>query len=615
MEINEEMCLKNIIKSKFDEYSEKNELIFTTFDFETEFFENQLLPYLFDADNYKGKTNNRGKYIAHELDPKLKKIDLKVFYDHFERDRVANINYKAFINPFQNILHAKLVIIIGQKNNHKSMTVLVTSANLTASSYGANMENIGVIESSSQDIINCIEKKDSLKDILEALNKIDEISITGIKEDKNKIIKELDKCNDLTVVSPFIDHNIINEFNNKIDKLNIIFTNLRGLKNKERFKEYSNIINVYPKNERKIHSKLYLLNNLKMVIIGSHNFTKNALKDGNIEASLIIKDEKIFYLCKNIEKKIKEKCKKFDIFESEIEVISEEEKEKNHYYYISKSEIDWKEEKMLFEIKSKNNEIKINSIKIVIGNEEINIERKTNVDKEIYSFDCDITEKIKDLIYESKYFDLIINQNILLSGILYEKNGVLDKLNTLKVQCFNEVLNYRFQNEVVNTIEYTEERKTNSQFKNIDENIISDNYSVTDMLLSIKNRRIDLANLKNKEEKYIIKFNSVKRLAYLFDNYYELDKKEDLEFRNNKRKVLYYFLTCNEIILLWNEFDFEKENVDKKEIRKKIENDFEELKKDAIAFITKEIKSISNTEAEEILEIYLKNFGEKNEKL
>ena len=52
MEIKKDVCLKNIIKNKLNEFDKKSSLIFTTFDYDTVFFETQLLPFLFDAENY-----------------------------------------------------------------------------------------------------------------------------------------------------------------------------------------------------------------------------------------------------------------------------------------------------------------------------------------------------------------------------------------------------------------------------------------------------------------------------------------------------------------------------------------------------------------------------------
>ena len=198
-------------------------------------------------------------------------------------------------------------------------------------------------------LINKIEGSDSLENILSSLNKIKELAITGIGKE-NKVENELNSSNTINVITPFIEEKIIESYKNK--ELNIIFTNLRGLKDKHKYKKY-NFIRTYPKYERKIHSKMYLLDGRK-IILGS---TTNAIKGINIEASLIIENKELYKNGKACFDKINGKCSDLkDIVDTnEINEMQELEIKVSKNIFVSKAEIDWENEKILFELKSKLN--------------------------------------------------------------------------------------------------------------------------------------------------------------------------------------------------------------------------------------------------------------------
>lgn len=632
MEIKKDICLKNIIKEKFDEYDEKSSLIFTTYEYDNTFFETQLLPFLFDTEKYV-RLQNRSKLIAHELDLKLNKINLKVFYNHFKGDYQANINFKSFENPTSKLLHSKIIIIIGKKNKKKKMTIILSSANLTTSSYGTNLETVGTIQNDDENIINEIEDTDSLMVILKALNKIKEVAITGI-EKENKIENELNNSKKISIITPFLEEKIVNNYKNT-SSLNVIFTNLRGLKNKDKYKEYD-FIKVYPRNERKIHSKIYLLDG-KKVIVGSHNFTTSAIKGDNIEASLICEYNELYKGSKEFFDNIYDKCLEIsESIDNEINELSQNEIKIPKYFYVSKAEIDWKNEKLSFEITPKSDEkYTIKSIRVKIGKSDLKwINVKFDDNKKSWNIEKKITEKITDDIFENKFYnmtiELIHKKTEELQGILYEKDPI-DKLYTIKGRNFNDILNPIYLNnvayideEIDTSLNDTLENRNNS----FNEDVEAEAYNITDMFLAFDNLNGDINEyIKYNQDDKIKDFyitdkefyitdvkrsKSIKRLSYLFNDYYK--NEENIE--KNKRKILYYLLTCNELRLLWNKDNkvLRKLKTDKEvdNIIKNIEKNFKTLKMLALNLI-KENNEISKTikepkRQEDLLNIFLNKF-------
>ena len=178
--------LKNIIKEEINELKLNDTLdtiIFTTYSFDTLFFETQLLPYLFDIPNYKS-IKNRSRFIAIDLNEKIK-TNIKVYYDHLVGEYESTVRYRASKKIIENgIFHPKLIILIGKKN----LKVIVLSANLTTSSYGINQEVLGSIKVNSntiqkieKEIGNKLSLENDIKKILTALNNnIDDLIITGL---------------------------------------------------------------------------------------------------------------------------------------------------------------------------------------------------------------------------------------------------------------------------------------------------------------------------------------------------------------------------------------------------------------------------------------------------
>ena len=243
MELKKEK-LKDKIKFHIGNYikkeSELNNLIFTTFDFDTVFFENQLIPYLFDIP-YKSRTfiKEKGILIAKDFKEKIEELNTKVsvYYDHFVGDIQANINYKAkeVMVGKGGIFHPKLVIINGKIEGKSIVTIMVMSANLTVSSYGTNIEVVGIEKIKDEELSQKIKQLESDNDnnIFEILNLINQksenIFITGIGNSV-KDIELQEKINNATnvkIITPFINKEVIEKYNNKDLEIALTTSNIK----------------------------------------------------------------------------------------------------------------------------------------------------------------------------------------------------------------------------------------------------------------------------------------------------------------------------------------------------------------------------------------------------
>ena len=243
MELKKEK-LKDKIKFHIGNYikkeSELNNLIFTTFDFDTVFFENQLIPYLFDIP-YKSRAfiREKGILIAKDFKEKIEELNTKVsvYYDHFVGDIQANINYKAkeVMVGKGGIFHPKLVIINGKIEGKSIVTIMVMSANLTVSSYGTNIEVVGIEKIKDEELSQKIKQLESDNDnnIFEILNLINQksenIFITGIGNSV-KDIELQEKINNATnvkIITPFINKEVIEKYNNKDLEIALTTSNIK----------------------------------------------------------------------------------------------------------------------------------------------------------------------------------------------------------------------------------------------------------------------------------------------------------------------------------------------------------------------------------------------------
>ena len=639
MELKKEK-LKDKIKFHIGNYikkeSELNNLIFTTFDFDTVFFENQLIPYLFDIP-YKSRTfiREKGILIAKDFKEKIEELNTKisVYYDHFVGDIQANINYKAkeVMVGKGGIFHPKLVIINGKIEGKSIVTIMVMSANLTVSSYGTNIEVVGIEKIKDEELSQKIKQLESDNDnnIFEILNLINQksenIFITGIGNSV-KDIELQEKINNATnvkIITPFINKEVIEKYNNKDLEIALTTSNIKKsdkekiceiLDNKE---NKINMRKVQDDSDRRIHAKLYILDD-KEILIGSHNFTTSAIEGKNVECSYLLNDQT------NYQKIINGIKSYFDILYNnsiefkEIEISDNEfdNKEQKSTINILDAKLDWKDYKIQICLDKSNENLNVVQIGDIILNNQIILNK--SIDYECsYEYYFGNNIEVINLLYKSKFFKIETkDSNKEGYGIFYEINDKeIDKTKCINSDDYFEMLKTTITSGNAKPhieIDFDDEENSNS----MDNSIKNDNkYNDKELFIFYKELNEEIKNEKDEEKIiniYIRRPNSVYRIIDCFLNYLdkELDKDKENEANEDyKNKLLYYLLTLNEQTMLIKQY----KNMDNrnKSVEDRLNSKFDKVKDEVSFLISKELKKDEES-SKSILGLYLDCLNDNN---
>ena len=323
---NEEKKIREFLKSIFDTYSKVDDFIFTTYNYEPDFFDEHIVSYLMGFDR---KINTIGE--LQEADEWVRKNHISVYYD---RNAMSPGTSCLTVPVFpQNIktggvFHPKVIIIYGiQKGKRNPCAhLIVSSCNLTVSGYGRNKEAFACVEiNSSQlaknvcefiNILNVNGEKDRHSDLLSFLSNIktknDDVDFLWTSSGKGtKLIDYLENqdSGNLTIVSPYFDETgpekLLDKLQNK--KKTTIIPALDGENYNLHQKDYKELISkkisfqelINEDDSRFIHAKILQLGN--KLVVGSYNFTSAALEGKNVEAALVFNNSSNLKLnCKKI---------------------------------------------------------------------------------------------------------------------------------------------------------------------------------------------------------------------------------------------------------------------------------------------------------------------------
>ena len=402
MKKSKELKIRDSVKAVYSLYSEVKDFIFTTYNYEPDFFDEHIISYLMGFDK---KISTIGE--LQDADKWIVENHLSVYYDKGALS-VGTSYLTVPVFPQNNktggVFHPKVIVIYGklkEGRNKKSVHLFVSSCNLTVSGYGRNMEAFSCIQVTSKivakSLIEFLETLDGYDrnqhiDLIKYLDSITlkDNSIEFLWSNKNSGIKLIDYLSDfpkgdLNIVSPYFDENgpksLLYDLINR-DKTTIIPA-LEGDNYNIHLKDYldlkdNNIGFAVLANEdesRFIHAKIIQFG--KKVIIGSYNFTTAAMRGINAEAALLFHDKSDLRLYKL--EVIKER------FLPDDEAISNRDETKNGKSNIFTSvTVDWKENKIFIlseNLKEASYSLQIDGLNIPIiseltEKEEINITRE-----------------------------------------------------------------------------------------------------------------------------------------------------------------------------------------------------------------------------------------------
>lgn len=313
MSKDKELKIRDSLKSVYDLYNTIDDFIFTTYNYETDFFDQHIVSYLMGFDrkiSTIGELKNADEWVRNN--------HVTVYYDK-NAISLGDSCLTVPVFPQNNktgVFHPKVIILFGQlkEGNKKSVHMFVSSCNLTVSGYGRNKEAFACVEINSIQLAESLSGfidsldnrndrrhyKSGLQDYLKSIKtKSDDIEFIWTNAGTGTILLDFFQNNssgDLTVVSPYFDESgpdiLLDSIKNK-RKVTIVpaidgetynihqkdYIELKNLKNIH-FSELSN-----NDNTRFIHAKIIKFGN--QVFIGSYNFTSAAVKGSNAEAALV----------------------------------------------------------------------------------------------------------------------------------------------------------------------------------------------------------------------------------------------------------------------------------------------------------------------------------------
>jgi len=268
------------------DYGKLKRAWFTTFTISPDFVERYILPPLLGLDDDLPKTPSQFETINAILGNK--NIDIRFFYDAKMPIEGFKRTTAGFYGVFNDtgLFHPKVILIEFEKCSF----LIVGSANLTISGWGRNREAVTTKEIG-------VRQANQVKAFFDQFT-LDLVSVpksTKPAKPWNLIYKNLPKalqCEEkyLYLWSPY--------FSSKLESLSkelfpgyevkIIPDIIDGKIRLSKIPTYDNLLffqDGYRGQEIMTHAKIWLTP--KKICIGSHNFTGAALKDANIEASII----------------------------------------------------------------------------------------------------------------------------------------------------------------------------------------------------------------------------------------------------------------------------------------------------------------------------------------
>ncbi|WP_034450163.1 hypothetical protein [Butyrivibrio sp. AE2032] len=311
-------CLKEV----YDRYSEVESLVFTTFDFDPDFFANHIVSYLM-GNEHEGITKIGELNAANTW---IEKNHVSVYYDISGLKANDNTILTIPVYPVKvvtGVFHPKVIAICGRcrKNSKRMAHMFVSSANLTVNGYGRNVESFTAIEVTTKLVAESLSsflkalrntnnhhEANQFKEFISFLDNgqfidSDKVeffwNLTGRTSKKFWLETRLSSIPGYCceVISPYFDENTLPE---RIDNIKTYQTNLylskdngsynikksiyQKLRQNDRVRFYQ-LITDEKSSERFVHAKLIKKGN--SIIIGSYNFTEAALRGKNAEAAII----------------------------------------------------------------------------------------------------------------------------------------------------------------------------------------------------------------------------------------------------------------------------------------------------------------------------------------
>ena len=319
-------CLKEV----YDKYAEVESMVFTTFDFDPDFFANHIVSYLM-GNEHEG-INKIGELNA--ANAWIEKNHVCVYYDISGLKANDNTLLTIPVYPVRittGVFHPKVIAIFGRsRTSWKRMAHLfVSSANLTVNGYGRNVECFTAIEVTTSLVAESLSvflkalrntnnhhEANQFKEFIKFLdnsqfgssNRVEFFwNLNGRMSRKYWLETRLscipaDFCE---VISPYFDENTLPE---RIESIKAYQTDLYLSKDNGSYNIKKSIyqklrqngnVNFYQliadaKNaERFVHAKL--IKKGSTIVIGSYNFTEAALCGRNAEAAIIFHGVKSCY--------------------------------------------------------------------------------------------------------------------------------------------------------------------------------------------------------------------------------------------------------------------------------------------------------------------------------
>lgn len=312
-----ELKIRDALKSVYSLYAKVDDFLFTTFNYEPDFFAEHIVAYLMGFDR---KITTIGE--LQEADEWVRKNNVSVYYDKNALSP-GNSCMSVPVFPQNNktggVFHPKVIVIYGKlkEGRHKeSVHLFVSSCNLTVSGYGRNIEAFSCIQVTSKKVAESLSrfiqslKSDDTNRHSELIRYLDSItskddSVEFLWTNENQGVRLLDVLADfprgnLSVCSPYFDENGPKALLEKLNNTNkiIVIPSLDHETYNIHLKDYLELKNKHNvsfsvlKNEDAlhfIHAKIiYFGGNL---IVGSYNFTTAALCGINSEAALYNKPQ------------------------------------------------------------------------------------------------------------------------------------------------------------------------------------------------------------------------------------------------------------------------------------------------------------------------------------
>ena len=396
---NIENCkIRDKLKTAFLQYKEVKDFIFTTYDFDVDFFEEHIVSYLMDSKRKITTVDDLN--LANEW---VLSHHISVYYDKGAlipgKSSLTIPVYPQFIKNNGNayVFHPKVIIIYGTlakqedtsgaKTESECTTLFVSSCNLTVSGYGRNQEAFAGIQIKgkriAESVLNFVKAISNgnfkrHENLINYLSKIkgaeNDVEFFWNYKTEKTLIEHLanQDSGELQIVSPYFDEKGPNYLLSKLknatskilypsvelssDKYNLYKDSYEQLKNSVVFRELNH------DDDRFVHAKIISIGN--KTVIGSYNFTTAAMEGGNSEAALIFNTKVKLEFQKADENK-------FLIKENGDKLSNKDQLSSQENIFVTVT-VNW--EKQVIEIKGEDFGTEDNySIRLKSGNEELEI--------------------------------------------------------------------------------------------------------------------------------------------------------------------------------------------------------------------------------------------------